>query len=42
MMNDTIHIPVLLHEIIDIFQPLPGQCFVDGTANGGGHAFALW
>lgn len=42
MMNDTIHIPVLLHEIIDIFQPLPGQCFIDGTANGGGHTFALW
>lgn len=42
MMNDTIHIPVLLHEIIDMFQPLPGQCFVDGTANGGGHTFALW
>lgn len=42
MINDTIHIPVLLKEIIDIFQPLPGQCFVDGTANGGGHTFALW
>lgn len=42
MINDDIHIPVLLHEIIDIFQPLPGQCFIDGTANGGGHTFALW
>lgn len=42
MMNDSIHIPVLLHEIIDIFQPLPGKCFIDGTANGGGHTFALW
>lgn len=42
MMNDTIHIPVLLQEIMDIFKPVPGQCFVDGTANGGGHTFALW
>lgn len=42
MIHDDIHIPVLLHEILDIFQPLPGQCFVDGTANGGGHTFALW
>ncbi|MBI1755133.1 16S rRNA (cytosine(1402)-N(4))-methyltransferase RsmH [Candidatus Azambacteria bacterium] len=41
-MSDAIHTPVLLKEIVEIFDPQPGQIFVDATANGGGHTFALW
>lgn len=36
-----IHKPVLLKEILEIFDPKPGQLFIDGTANGGGHTFAI-
>ena len=36
-----IHKPVLLKEILEIFGPKPGQLFIDGTANGGGHTFAI-
>ncbi len=35
------HIPVLLQEILFYFDPKPGDRFIDGTANGGGHLFAL-
>ena len=35
------HTSVLLQEIVNILDPKPGQYFVDGTANGGGHTFAL-
>ncbi len=35
------HRSVLLQEVLDILDPRPGQNFVDGTANGGGHTFAL-
>jgi len=40
-MSET-HTPVLLQEVMDIFHPVPGQRFIDATANGGGHTFALW
>lgn len=36
------HIPVLLQETIEIFKPTTGQQFVDATADGGGHTFAIW
>ncbi len=36
------HKPVLLQEVVDVLHPSPGQCFIDATANGGGHTFALW
>jgi len=36
------HEPVLLQETMNIFKPIPGQRFVDATANGGGHTFAIW
>ena len=36
-----IHRQVLLKEILEIFDPKPGQLFIDGTANGGGHTFAI-
>lgn len=35
------HKPVLLKEIIEYLNPMPGQVFVDGTANGGGHTMAI-
>lgn len=39
--SDVPHVPVLLNEVIDLLQPLPGDVFVDGTTNGGGHMEAI-
>lgn len=39
---ESIHAPVLLQEIIAYCDPKPGKRFIDATANGGGHTFALW
>jgi len=35
------HVPVLLEEVLEWFDPRPGQVLVDGTLGGGGHARAL-
>lgn len=35
------HIPVLLHEVLQVFQPTHLKVFVDGTLGAGGHAEAL-
>lgn len=35
------HTPVLLHEVIEAFQPLQGKKIIDATANGGGHTNAM-
>src|SRR3989344_7637783 len=35
------HTPVLLREVLEYFEPKPGQKFVDATTDGGGHARAL-
>lgn len=35
------HIPVFLEEVIRIFDPKPGQTYLDATVNGGGHATAI-
>lgn len=35
------HIPVLLKEVIRLLDPRPGEFFIDGTVNGGGHARAV-
>lgn len=32
------HIPVLLHEAIEILNPRPGEFFIDGTIGSGGHS----
>ena len=32
------HIPVLLKEVIEYFNPSPGKNFIDATVGGGGHA----
>ena len=37
----TVHIPVLLHDVIKILNISPGDCVVDGTLGGGGHAKAI-
>lgn len=35
------HVPVLLKEVIAVLDPKPGEFFIDGTVNGGGHAVAI-
>lgn len=35
------HLPVLLNEVIRLFDPKPGQTYVDCTLGGGGHAKAI-
>lgn len=35
------HTPVLLNEVLDVLDPKPGEKFVDGTVDGGGHAEAI-
>jgi len=35
------HKSVLLQEVIEIFNPQPGQKYIDATINGGGHAKAI-
>ncbi|MEK7520404.1 MAG: 16S rRNA (cytosine(1402)-N(4))-methyltransferase RsmH [Patescibacteria group bacterium] len=41
-LTDTIHTPVLLHEVLEVCAPQAGACVIDATANGGGYTFALW
>ena len=36
-----IHKPVLLNEVLEIFDPKPGEIYIDATVNGGGHAYAI-
>ena len=38
----TSHIPVLLNEVISFLDPKPGEFFIDGTLNGGGHAAEIF
>ncbi len=35
------HTPVLLKQVEEILNPRPGEFFIDGTADGGGHAAAV-
>ncbi|MCR5164955.1 MAG: 16S rRNA (cytosine(1402)-N(4))-methyltransferase RsmH [Thermoguttaceae bacterium] len=39
--SHTVHIPVMLREIMEALDPQPGQIIVDGTLGGGGHTRAL-
>ena len=36
--DDACHVPVLLKEILEFFQPAPGMCLIDGTLGFGGHS----
>ena len=38
---DSVHVPVMLDEVIRWIEPCPGKVIVDGTLGGGGHARAL-
>ena len=35
------HKPVLLNEVLKIFDPQPGEIYIDATVNGGGHALTI-
>jgi len=35
------HTPVLLHEVLEALDPIPGDVVIDGTVDGGGHAAAI-
>lgn len=41
MPGSTVHVPVLLNEILELGHAQPGQFWIDGTAGGGGHSAAL-
>ena len=41
MKRDTRHVPVLLHEVLAILNPSPGQTIVDCTLGLGSHSAAL-
>lgn len=38
---DLMHQPVFLKEVLELFDPRPGQTYIDATANGGGHSGAI-
>jgi 16S rRNA (cytosine1402-N4)-methyltransferase len=37
----TVHVPVLVHEVLGFLSPQPDGLYIDGTAGGGGHSWAL-
>ncbi len=39
--EDRYHDPVMVHEVIDLFRPLPRGVLVDATFGGGGHTAAI-
>ncbi|TKW60679.1 MAG: 16S rRNA (cytosine(1402)-N(4))-methyltransferase RsmH [Blastochloris viridis] len=38
---ETVHVPVLFHEVMDALEPAAGKLLVDGTLGGGGHTRGL-
>ncbi len=38
---ESVHTPVLLHEVMTFLDPQPGDFIIDGTVDGGGHAAAI-
>ncbi len=41
MVEEILHIPVMLREVIDYLDPKPGQVFVDATLGTGGHSLEI-
>jgi 16S rRNA (cytosine1402-N4)-methyltransferase len=41
MIDPTVHVPVMLAEVLEHLRPATGGVFVDGTLGGGGHTQAL-
>ena len=39
--SSSLHVPVLLDQVVHWLEPRPGAVLVDGTLGGGGHARAL-
>ncbi|MDR1925858.1 MAG: 16S rRNA (cytosine(1402)-N(4))-methyltransferase RsmH [Planctomycetaceae bacterium] len=42
MSNVTVHVPVMLGEVIELLDPVSGAVYVDGTIGGGGHTEAIF
>ena len=40
-MPESVHVPVLLREVLELLNPQDGKVYVDGTLGGGGHTEAL-
>ena len=40
-LSESVHVPVLLREVLDLFNPQQGKVYIDGTLGGGGHTEAL-
>src|SRR5579885_1587376 len=39
--NHTLHVPVMLDEVLKFLQPGPGGRYIDGTLGGGGHTAVI-
>lgn len=37
----AVHVPVFGDEVLRFLEPRPGGCYIDATANGGGHALGI-